>query len=107
MKTRAWLLLAVITVSAALPYMYAYHAWSAVGEDEFHFGVTYGFNTTQEAKLLIDKVKDYTDLFVIDSWDMTTHETLLNGVCDYAAEAGLIFILYVELIYPPTKPCLS
>jgi hypothetical protein len=104
MKTRAWLLLAVITVSAALPYMYAYHAWSAVGGDEFHFGVTYGFNTTQEAKLLIDKVKDYTDLFVVDSWDITTNETLLNGVCDYAAEAGLKFIVYFDLISRTTYP---
>jgi hypothetical protein len=98
MKTRAWLLLAVITMSAALPYMYAYHASSAAGGDEFYFGVTYRFNTTEEAKLLIDKVKDYTDLFVIDSWDITTNETLLNGVCDYAAEAGLKFIVYFDLI---------
>ena len=104
MKTRAWLLLVVITVSAALPYMYAYHAWSAVGGDEFHFGVTYGFNNMQEAKLLIDKVKDYTDLFVIDSWDMTTNETLLNEVCDYAAEAGLKFIVYFDLISRTTYP---
>lgn len=104
MKTTAWLLLAVLAVSAALPFMYAYHAWNTVSTDEFHFGVTYGFNTTTEAKLLIDKVKDYTDLFVIDSWDMTTNETALNQVCEYAAEANLKFIVYFDLISKTTYP---
>jgi hypothetical protein len=104
MKITAWFLLIVLAVSTALPYMYAYNASSAAGGDEFHFGVTYGFNTTQEAKLLIDKVKDYTDLFVIDSWDMTTNETSLNEVCDYAAGAGLKFIVYFDLISQITYP---
>jgi len=112
MRIRGWLLLAVLAVSIALPFIYAYHTWNAVEEDEFHFGVTYGFNTLQEAKLLIDKVKDYTDVFVVDSRDITfaTNETLLTDVCNYAAEAGLKFIVYFDLIsgttpsLPPTYP---
>jgi hypothetical protein len=104
MKTTAWVLLAVLAISAGLPYMYLYHVHSAASEDGFHFGVTYGFNSTAEAKLLIDKVKDYTDLFVIDSWDMTTNETMLNEVCDYAADAGLKFIVYFDLISITTYP---
>jgi hypothetical protein len=54
MKAIAWGLLVVLAFSAGLPYMYAHHASSTKGAaDEFHFGVTYGFNTTSDAKLLI------------------------------------------------------
>jgi len=66
METKAWFLLVVLAISVALPYMYTYHAWTTVDKDEFLFGVTYGFNSTTEAKLLIDKAKDYTNLFVIE-----------------------------------------
>jgi hypothetical protein len=98
MKTIAWLLLTVIALSASLNYIGAYPVWNAAATDEFHFGVTYGLNTTEGAKLLIDKVKGYTDLFVLDSWDIAQNETMLNDICDYAAGAGLKFIVYFDLI---------
>ena len=104
METKACFLLVVLAVSVALPYIYTYHAWSTVDKDEFLFGVTFGFDSTTEAKLLIDKVKDYTNLFVVDSWDLTTNESLLNEVCDYAATAGLKFIVYFDLISKITFP---
>jgi hypothetical protein len=104
MKTIAWLLLIILAVSAALPFAYWYHASSTTRADEFHFGVTYGFNTTSEAKLLIDQVKNYTDLFVIDSWDVTTNETMLDEICQYAANAGLKFIVYFDLVSRTTYP---
>jgi hypothetical protein len=104
METKACFLLVVLAVSVALPYMCTYHAWNANDKDEFYFGVTYGFNSTTEAKLLIDKVKPYTNLFVVDSWDLATNESLLNEVCDYAAAAGLNFIVYFDLISQTTYP---
>jgi hypothetical protein len=68
------------------------------------FGVTYGSNTTSEAKLLIDKVKDYTNLFIVDSYPISTNETNLNEVCDYAVSKGLNIIVYFgfisHVIYP-------
>lgn len=33
----------------------------------FHVGVSFGGNTTTQAELLIDKVKSYTNLFVVQS----------------------------------------
>ena len=107
MKTTALLLLVILAVSTGLPYLYGYQAWRTVAADEFHFGVTYGFNTTEEAKLLIDKVKDYTDLFVVDSWDVATNETMLNEICEYAANAGLKVIVYFDLISGTAYPELS
>jgi hypothetical protein len=70
-------------------------------QDVPFFGVTFGGNTTSEAKLLIDKVKGYTNLFVVDNWDVGMNETLLTDICDYAVAAGLHIIVYFDfLLYP-------
>src|SRR4030067_220909 len=106
MRIIGWLLLAVLAVSVALPFMYAYHAWNAVEKDEFHFGVTYWFNTFQEARTLVDKVDDSADVFVVDSREVpfAANETLLTDICNYAAGAGLKFIVYFDLISVTTYP---
>ena len=65
------------------------------------FGVTFGGNTTSAAKILIDKVKGYTNLFVVDNWDVGMNETLLTDICDYAVAAGLHVMVYFDfLLYP-------
>jgi hypothetical protein len=93
------LLLAVLMISAGLPYMYAYYRiCDAASKDEFFFGVTFGSETAEEARLLIDKVKDYTNLFVIDSWTLCTNETALNEVCEYAMKADLNFIVFFDFV---------
>jgi len=111
MKKPALFLFVVFAVAACLPLIYAYHVWNtgarALGEDEFNFGVTCGFNTTIEIKLLVDKVKNYTDLLVFDSWDVVRNETILNEVCDYASDAGLKFIVYFDLISGTADPSMS
>jgi len=66
---------------------------------DFFVGVTFGANTAQEAKLLIDNVKNYTNLFVVDSWDISTNETAMNEICEYALNANLNIIVYFDFIY--------
>jgi hypothetical protein len=107
MKTAALLLVVVLAVSISLSVIYAYEifvASSSESSDEFYFGVTCGFNTTHESKQLIDKVKSYTNLFVIDSWDVAQNETMLNEICDYAANEGMRFIVYFDLISGTSPP---
>ena len=72
---------------------------SATSADIPYFGVTFGGNTTSEAKLLIDKVKGYTNLFIIDNWDVALNETLLNEICQYAVDANLHIIVYFNFIF--------
>lgn len=112
MKTIAWLLIIILAISIFIPIIYIYQTWSrantnAAKLDEFYFGITSGFNTTDETERLIDKVKNYTNLFIIDSWDIAQNEPMLNEICDYAANAGLRFIVYFDLISgtsPPLPP---
>ncbi|MGB9842202.1 MAG: hypothetical protein ACPLKZ_05695, partial [Candidatus Bathyarchaeales archaeon] len=60
---------------------------------DFYVGVTFCGNTTTEAKLLIDKVKGYTNLFVLQSWPISNNETATTEICDYAVAAGLNIIV--------------
>lgn len=68
-------------------------------DPKFFVGVTFGSNTAKEAKLLIDKVKDYTNLFVVDSWDISNNQTAMNEITEYAMNANLNIMVYFDFIY--------
>lgn len=68
------------------------------------FGVSFGLETVEDAKLLVDKVKDYTNLFVIASWALSINETALNEVCDHVVQADLKFMVYFDLVSRVTYP---
>jgi hypothetical protein len=51
---------------------------------EFYVGVTYCGSSVQEAKELIDKVKNYTNLFILQSGPLATNSEAINEIGDYA-----------------------
>ena len=105
----AWLifLIALLVSVFILPIVYVqYLIEKEASNEEFFFGVTYGSNTTSEAKLLIDKVKEYTNLFIVDSWDISTNETALNEICQYAVDAGMSVIVYFDYVFYDVEPWL-
>ena len=59
----------------------------------FYVGVTYGGSSVTEAQQLIDKVKNYTNLFVIQSGPLMNNLTSMEQICDYAVNAGLNIIV--------------
>ncbi|MCL2685089.1 MAG: hypothetical protein FWE73_01650 [Candidatus Bathyarchaeota archaeon] len=60
----------------------------------FYVGVTYGGATVEGAKLLIDKVKDCTNLFILASGNLQQNTTAIEEIGDYAIAAGLNFAPY-------------
>ncbi len=92
------LLLLILVVAACIPVLSYYLSNRTKEPDEFYFGVSFGQEHAEEALPLIDKVKDYTNVLLINSWNVTANQTALNLVCDYAAAANLKFIVYFDFI---------
>jgi len=101
---KLWLFVLVVLLASAviLPAVYLQnYAESDPGCEEFFFGVSFGGNSTSQAKLLIDRVKGYTNLFIVNSWEIcgAANETLLDEVCEYAINAGLSVMVYFNFVY--------
>ncbi len=60
-----------------------------------YVGVAFGGNTTEQAKLLIDKTKTYTNLFILNAGRNTisSNRTAVEEICDYATNADLNIIV--------------
>jgi hypothetical protein len=59
----------------------------------FYVGVTYCGSSVQEAKELIDKVKNYTNLFTLLSGNLKS-TTEFDEIGDYAVASNLNFIIF-------------
>ena len=59
-----------------------------------YVGVAYCGNTVAEGKMLIDKVKGYTNLFVLQSGLLQRDLASVNELGDYAVSAGMYFLPY-------------
>jgi hypothetical protein len=68
---------------------------SNLQKDPVYVGVAFGGNTTDQAKLLIDRTKGYTNLFILDSGinPISKNQSAVQEICDYAANAGLNIII--------------
>jgi hypothetical protein len=76
---------------------------SSVGSpSEFFVGVEFAYSGNAgdteillgDMKELVDKVKDYTNLFVVGSIEISSNQTVLDEACDYVVDSGLHLIVF-------------
>lgn len=61
---------------------------------DFYVGVTYCGDNVEDAKMLIDKVNDYTNLFVLQSGSLQNNASQIEEIGDYAVASGLKYMVY-------------
>jgi hypothetical protein len=94
MKQTFIISLILLIVIATASFLIPYSTMNKLTEPrQFYVGVTFCGNSTSEAKLLIDRVKTYTNLFVLQSFNVSRNETATKEICDYAVAQGLNIIL--------------
>ena len=85
--------LVIITVIAVSMFaaieIYAPFSTAVASKKPFYVGVTYCGNSTTEAEQLIDKVKNYTNLFVLDSGPLMQNVEAMEQICAYAVNSTL------------------
>ncbi len=65
-----------------------------------YLGVAFGGNTVDQAKAIIDRTKNYTNLFILQSAPITKNQTATTEICDYAFASGLNLIVYFNDFEP-------
>jgi hypothetical protein len=84
--------IAILLVGLVVAFI-SYAGLSGNGKEKkpFLVGVTFGGNNVQDAKTLIDKVANYTNLFVLQSGFLRVNNQAINEIGDYATAKGLHF----------------
>lgn len=85
----------VLTVSIFVGQTYLLNRGQATIDSDPYVGVAFCGNTTTEAKALIDRTKNYTNLFILDTGrsDLSRNESAVYEICDYATANGLNIII--------------
>ncbi|MBN1357725.1 hypothetical protein JW988_03055 [Candidatus Bathyarchaeota archaeon] len=85
------MVLSVSTIAAANWWLN-----SSGSTPEFFVGVEFAYSgNVNDVKALVDKAKDYTNLFVIGSIEISFNQTALNESCDYVVDSGLYLIVFI------------
>ncbi len=98
------LLLTIVLVTVILVSLFATNNWFSNQRSvpDFFVGVEFAYSYSNDTapstmvndlKAVVDEVKNYTNLFVIGSIELTYNETTLNEACDYIRDSGLYFIV--------------
>ncbi len=99
-KPLALLGIAVIFV-ASLAVLYSGQTLQKMEKtDQVLVGVAFCGNSVVDGKLLIDKIKNYTNLFVLQSGTLQRDFKSVDELGDYAISKGLKFLPYFGMILP-------
>lgn len=88
------LALAVAVVILLSAFAALQNSVQVTAKKPFYVGVTYCGSSVTEAKQLIDHVKNYTNLFVLQSGPLMDQFNASEQILDYAVKSGLNVIIY-------------
>ena len=101
MSQRAPFALGIVLIAILSVSIVATIDWlgSVNSNSEFFVGVEFAYSgNISDLKDLVDKVKSYTNLFVIGSLEITFNQTALDEVCDYVVDSGLHLIVFLQIV---------
>ncbi len=90
------LVIIVVVVLSSFTAVEVYQSFSThiVANKSFYVGITFGGDSVTDAEQLIDRVKSYTNVFVLASGTLMQNIAATQQIGDYAVRAGLNVILY-------------
>ena len=98
--SRRLLVLTTVLIAVILIASFATIEWLTFRElpPDFLVGVEFAYSgNVNDIKDMVDKVKSYTNLFVIGSIEITFNQTALNEACNYIIKAGLhLTVLFTD-----------
>ena len=96
---RKAVVLGVILIVVLFVSIIASVKWWLDNPSEFFVGVEFAYSgNVEDLKALVDKVKDYTNLFVIGSIEITFDQSALDEACDYIVDSGLhLIVLFTDM----------
>jgi hypothetical protein len=80
----AALIVAILIVALASSILY--HSLSSEQPKQTYIGVAFCGDTVDQAEQLIDRVKNYTNLFILQSGPISMDENATTEICDYATK---------------------
>jgi len=94
----AVLIIATLVVASLVTAFLVYYSPRNSNSDKkpFYFGVSFYGETVEEAKLLIDRVKNFTNLFIIGTTGISYNETKLTETCQYLVDHDMYFMIYSD-----------
>ncbi|MHC3129200.1 MAG: hypothetical protein IBV52_03890 [Candidatus Bathyarchaeota archaeon] len=89
-------ILIAIIVSPLFLVIWNFGITEQCSDPEFFVGVEYAIanHSVEGCKALVDRVKNFTNFFVVDSIGITFDIDNLNEVCDYVYDSGLYFMVF-------------
>jgi hypothetical protein len=88
----------IVTIAIIVVSLFIALNWFSANQilpREYYVGVEYAYgNQISEVKALVDKVKDYTNLFILGSVELSFNRTALTEASDYIIAAKLNLIVF-------------
>lgn len=96
------IVITVVSTFAVISYLQSGSQVTTNVKNDPYVGVAFCGNTTADAIALIDRTKNYTNLFVLDTGRsvLSRNESAVYQICDYATANGLSIIINLGISSP-------